>query len=275
MKFLEKNEYGSLTLKSIAKLIGLGITGLGLLIILIASTYTVKTGEIGIITKFGKVSRVAKEGMNFKLPFVESVTKIETRDRILTGKYMVSSEDIQTVETEVSVQYRVINAMEIFKRFKDEYGNRLVNPRMAEVIQATTSNYTIEELVAKRQQLGQDIYKNLREDLMPFGIEVVKVSIVNHDFSDEFEKAIEAKKVAEQNARAQEVKNQQNLKNAENNLRVNLHYTLLLLIRYLLTMNEEVNFDLHYTLLLLIQCQTCNVKKRLQTFTLHFATINT
>ena len=110
--------------------------------------------------------------------------------------------------------------MEIFKRFKDEYGNRLVNPRMAEVIQATTSNYTIEELVAKRQQLGQDIYKNLREDLMPFGIEVVKVSIVNHDFSDEFEKAIEAKKVAEQNARAQEVKNQQNLKNAENNLKV-------------------------------------------------------
>ena len=152
MKFLEKNEYGSLTLKSIVKLIGLGITGLGLLIILIASTYTVKTGEIGIITKFGKVSRVAKEGMNFKLPFIESVTKIETRDRILTGKYMVSSEDIQTVETEVSVQYRVINAMEIFKRFKDEYGNRLVNPRMAEVIQATTSNYTIEELVAKRQQ---------------------------------------------------------------------------------------------------------------------------
>ena len=55
---------------------------------------------------------------------------------------------------------------------------------------------------------------------MPFGIEVVKVSIVNHDFSDEFEKAIEAKKVAEQNARAQEVKNQQNLKNAENNLKV-------------------------------------------------------
>ena len=220
MKFLEKNEYGSLTLKSIVKLIGLGITGLGLLIILIASTYTVKTGQIGIITKFGKVSRVAKEGMNFKLPFIESVTKIETRDRILTGKYMVSSEDIQTVETEVSVQYRVINAMEIFKRFKDEYGNRLVNPRMAEVIQATTSNYTIEELVAKRQQLGQDIYKNLREDLMPFGIEVVKVSIVNHDFSDEFEKAIEAKKVAEQNARAQEVKNQQNLKNAENNLKV-------------------------------------------------------
>ena len=71
MKFLEKNEYGSLTLKSIIKLIGLGITGLGLLIILIASTYTVKTGEIGIITKFGKVSRVAKEGMNFKLPFIE------------------------------------------------------------------------------------------------------------------------------------------------------------------------------------------------------------
>ena len=39
-------------------------------------------------------------------------------------------------------------------------------------------------------------------------------------FSDEFEKLLKQKKVAEQNARAQEVKNQQNLKNAENNLKV-------------------------------------------------------
>ena len=192
MKIIERDDYGNLTGKSVAKMMGLGLIGVALLVFLIGSIYTVKTGEVGIVTRFGKVSRTAKEGINFKVPGIENVTKIEIRDRVQSGKYNVSSED----------------------------GIRLVNPRMAEVVQAITSNYTIEELVAKRQQLGQDIYKNLREDLLPFGIEVIKVSIVNHDFSDEFEKAIEKKKVAEQTAQEQEIRNQQALKNAENNLKV-------------------------------------------------------
>lgn len=220
MKIIERDDYGNLTGKSVAKMMGLGLIGVALLVFLIGSIYTVKTGEVGIVTRFGKVSRTAKEGINFKVPGIENVTKIEIRDRVQSGKYNVSSEDLQTVLTEVSVQYRVIDPLAIFKRFKDEFGIRLVNPRMAEVVQAITSNYTIEELVAKRQQLGQDIYKNLREDLLPFGIEVIKVSIVNHDFSDEFEKAIEKKKVAEQTAQEQEIRNQQALKNAENNLKV-------------------------------------------------------
>ena len=70
-------------------------------------------------------------------------------------------------------------------------------------------------------------FKAIFGELEDFNLELLTESncskyleLINNDFSDEFEKAIEAKKVAEQNARAQEVKNQQNLKNAENNLRV-------------------------------------------------------
>ena len=38
----------------------------------------------------------------------------------------------------------------------------------------------------------------LQDDFATYGLNVSNVSIVNHDFSDEYEKAIEAKKVAEQ-----------------------------------------------------------------------------
>ena len=38
------------------------------------------------------------------------------------------------------------------------------------------------------------MYKSLKEDLGKFGIMVVNVSIVDHDFSDEFDKAVESKK---------------------------------------------------------------------------------
>ncbi len=187
---------------------------------LIRNVYTIKTGEVGIVTRFGKVVRQAMEGINVKIPFIENVTKIEIRDNTIGGQYEVSSEDMQTVKTDISVQYKINDPLNIFKRFRNQYKERLLEPRIAEVVQAATSAYTIEELVSKRQELSQKIYTTLREDLKEFGVQVVKISITNHDFSDEYEKAIEAKKAAEQEAQKVEIENNQKIKTAEANLKV-------------------------------------------------------
>lgn len=187
---------------------------------LIRNVYTIKTGEVGIVTRFGKVVRQATEGINVKIPFIENVTKIEIRDNTIGGQYEVSSEDMQTVKTDISVQYKINDPLNIFKRFRNQYKERLLEPRIAEVVQAATSAYTIEELVSKRQELSQKIYTTLREDLKEFGVQVVKISITNHDFSDEYEKAIEAKKAAEQEAQKVEIENNQKIKTAEANLKV-------------------------------------------------------
>lgn len=197
-----------------------GLLGFAILLMVLFGTYTVNTGEVAVISRFGKVISVEKEGMKFKIPIIDKKTKLEVRDRLIKGVYSVSSEDLQTVSTEVAVQYKIIDPLKVFKSFKNEYDTRLVNPRISEVVQAISSNYTIEELVAKRQQLGQGIYTNLRNDLLPYGIEVQKVSIINHDFSDSFENAIEQKKSAEQLAQKEEIENRQRIKNAETNLKV-------------------------------------------------------
>ena len=193
---------------------GLLLLGFAILLMVLFGTYTVNTGEVAIISRFGKVISVEKEGMKFRIPI------LEIRDRLVKGTYSVSSKDLQTVSTEVAVQYKIIDPLKVFKNFKNEYDTKLVNPRTSEIVQAISSNYTIEELVAKRQQLGQDIYTTLRKDLLPYGIEIQKVSIINHDFSDSFEKAIEQKKSAEQLAQKEEIENRQRIKNAETNLKV-------------------------------------------------------
>ncbi len=206
--------------KSKGKNIPMIILAAFLIIMVIRNIYTIKTGEVGIVTRFGKVVRQAGEGINVKTPFIESVTKIEVRDNTIAGQYEVSSKDMQTVKTNISVQYRINDPLNIFKRFRNQYKERLLEPRIAEVVQAATSAYTIEELVSKRQELSQKIYLTLREDLKEFGVQVVKISITNHDFSDEYEKAIEAKKAAEQEAQKVEIENNQKIKTAEANLKV-------------------------------------------------------
>ena len=203
-------------MKKDMKKVGVGIISVFVLVTLFFNVYTVKTGETVVISRFGKVVRTEQAGLHMKMPVIEKKAKFETREQKFQSKFSVSSEDIQTIETEIAVQYKITNIQTLYNDFKTDYKQRLLEPRVAEIVQANTAKYTIEEVIEKRQQLSADIFNNLKSDLEPYGIQVSKVSIVNHDFSDAFEKAIENKKVAEQNAKQQEIKNAQDLRNTEN-----------------------------------------------------------
>lgn len=215
-----KIEMNNDDMKGKGKLIIIGIIALFGIGMFFRNVYTIKTGEVGIITRFGKVVRVGSEGINFKTPFIENVTKIEVRDSTVNGEYEVSSKDMQTVKTSIAVQYKINDALNIYRRFGNQYKERLLEPRIAEVVQASTSAYTVEELVSRRQELSQKIFTTLKGDLKDFGVQIVKISITNHDFSDEYEKAIERKKAAEQEAQKVEIENNQKIKTAEANLKV-------------------------------------------------------
>src|SRR4030066_113562 len=53
------------------------IIGVILIIFLVSSVFTVNPEEIGVIQRFGKYTRVASPGLNFKLPFgIETVKKV-------------------------------------------------------------------------------------------------------------------------------------------------------------------------------------------------------
>lgn len=200
-------------------------SGLGFLLLvgitsILLSVYTVNTGEVYLISRFGKIVREEKEGLRFINPFIEDRYKFEIRDVTYNSKFEVSTKDLQSVTTQVAVQYRIIDPVKIYRNFGTNYKDRLIVPRVAEIVQSVSSDYTIEQLVSDRTLLSQDMYKSLKEDLGKFGIMIVNVSIVDHDFSDEFDKAVESKKSAEQLAQKQEVENNQKIKTAEANLKV-------------------------------------------------------
>ena len=66
-------------------------------------------------------------------------------------------------------------------------------------MKSVSAKYTAEELITLRAQVGEEIKSSLEEKVSEYGIVIEKFSIVNFDFSEEFNEAIEAKQVAEQN----------------------------------------------------------------------------
>ena len=72
---------------------------------------------------------------------------------------------------------------------------------MSEVVKAATAKKTAEEIITLRTELKEEIDVQLKNRLTTRGISVDAVSLVNISFSEEFAKAIEAKQIAEQEAK--------------------------------------------------------------------------
>jgi prohibitin 2 len=166
---------------------------------------TVGAGERGIRTRFGAVTGdVLGEGLYFRMPFVEKVVKVTVRVQKEQTKADAASKDLQTVTSDVALNFRLEpnKVDDIYKELGVEYKENVIAPALQEVVKATTAKFTAEELVAKREQVAQDITVGLRDRLQKRGIVVEQFSVVNFDFSKSFNEAIENKVSAEQNAQA-------------------------------------------------------------------------
>ena len=213
------------------KQIKLGILG-GVVVIILAllfwNGYTVDTGEVAIISNFGKVSKIETEGLHFKIPFVQSRHYMETREKTyIFGKtdemdttMEVSTKDMQSIKLEFTVQASIVDPMKLYTAFQSKYESRFIRPRVKEIVQATISRYTIEEFVSKRAEISKLIFEDLKDDFAIYGISVSNVSLVNHDFSDDYERAIEKKKVAEQEVETAKAHQQKLLVEQENKVKL-------------------------------------------------------
>lgn len=115
-----------------------------------------------------------------------------------------ASRDLQNVATKVAVNWAIQPAAvrDVYQAIGDEdaLSTRLLQPAIQESIKGATAQFSAEELVTKRAQVSELITKNLSERLIKNGINISDINILNFDFSESFDKAIEAKVQAEQEA---------------------------------------------------------------------------
>lgn len=173
-------------------------------IIVIGSCFTVvPAGHTGVVLTFGAVSdNVLSEGIHVKAPFVQSVVHMNNRTQKIETNGTASSKDLQIVSYVVAVNYRVNNSASasLYKNVGAAYSDVVIAPAIQESIKAVSAQFTAEELITKRQTVGDQIKEVLSEKIGSYGVSVEIFNIVNFDFSTEFNAAVEAKQTAQQNA---------------------------------------------------------------------------
>ncbi len=172
-------------------------------IILVASCcVVVPAGHSGVVMTLGKVSdQVLAEGFHFKAPFVQQVEMISNKIQKKEVAANAVSKDLQTVNSNVAVNFRVSNASSasVFQNIGRGYEDVVLLPAVQESMKSVSAKYTAEELITKREAVSEETKDTLESKVQEYGIIIEKFNIVNFDFTDEFNAAIEAKQVAEQN----------------------------------------------------------------------------
>ena len=189
--------------KSIAKIVIIILAVLIVLILGLNSFTVVKAGHTGVVINLGKVSdNVLEEGLHFKIPFVSEIVQIDNRVLKTEVESMAASKDLQTISSKVSINYRVNRAAsaDIYKNVGNDFTNVIVNPAIQECVKSVAAKYTAEQLITERPIVSTEMEQAISEKINPYGLSIEVFNIVNFDFSEEFNKAIEAKQTAQQEA---------------------------------------------------------------------------
>lgn len=171
------------------------------LIFAFGSFRTIKSGEVGIKVRFGKVVDTKMDaGINFKLPIVEKIVKMNIQVQKLEVGTESSSKDLQLVNMSLAVNYKIDakKATDLYKNIGTKYEEIVLQPAIQESIKAVTSRYTAEELITSRNEVSIACMKELENKVKKYGIIIDNFNITNFNFSAAFNNAIEEKKVAEQ-----------------------------------------------------------------------------
>ena len=186
------------------KYIVLALVGLVLIITALTSIQVVGTGQVGVVTQYGKVTgRELTEGLSFIAPWgINKVAVYDIKVQKQTVSSTAASKDLQDVSSQLVLNFSLErgNVSRVHQTIGISYVGKIITPVINEVFKAASAEYTAAELITKRSELKTTVQSTLSKRLQPYGIKINELSIVDFKFSDNFSKAIEEKQIAQQNA---------------------------------------------------------------------------
>lgn len=180
------------------------VAGLLLLVLVFRSTVQVGTGQIAVMTRFGRVTgQELGEGFHLQNP-LDRPNKYDVKVQREDAQAEAASKDLQDVHATLVLNYS-LNAgsvSQIHQKVGVDYANKLIDPAIQEMFKAASARFNATELIQQRAEVKKLATDLLRNRLADHGINVTPegLSITNFRFSREFTDAIEAKQVAQQHA---------------------------------------------------------------------------
>src|SRR5256886_6987503 len=174
------------------------------IILLMASTTSIPTGNVGVLTLFGRVTgETLPEGIHLMNP-LKSVQKLSVQTQSLKESANVPSNEGLILALDTSLLFRLDKTMaaQVYQTVGADYVEKIVEPTLRAAIRASTSAHTANALYTNARELvQQQIQDELTKQLAPRGVIVENVLLRDVQLPAMLKGSIEAKQQAEQEDR--------------------------------------------------------------------------
>ena len=138
----------------------LALLALLALITVFSSFYTIKSTERGVLSTFGKISSgVIEDGLHVKIPFIQTVKKVNVQQKKFDGTENSYTRDVQTSEVQYTINYDLVreNVNNLIRNVGDDYHNRIVVPFIRSAMKQAFGNFAATEIVENRDAVRREI----------------------------------------------------------------------------------------------------------------------
>jgi regulator of protease activity HflC (stomatin/prohibitin superfamily) len=187
----------------------LGLLVLLLIIVIIGwGTFVlIPAGHRGVILFWGSVEkRIMGEGLNFKVPIAESVIKVDVKVQPHPFKEIdASSKEYQMVKMTGMMNFHIDPSYvnDLYQKVGLDFADKVIDPAFNDFVKEVVPTYPIGEILPKREEIRKRAMTKLGDNLSRYHIIVDDIYFANIRFSPEYEGAIEAKQVAQQQVETQ------------------------------------------------------------------------
>ena len=158
----------------------LAVVALVLLTFILGSFFTVSTAQVAVVTRFGKFLRVAEPGLNWKMPYIDSVSGIVSlRVNQINLTMETKTKDNVFVTIPLSVQNRVRPEKVVDAFYKLANPSQQIQSYVEQVILGHVPGMTLDEVFASQSSIALAVKKELDADMAEFGYEIVNVLVTD------------------------------------------------------------------------------------------------
>jgi len=144
--------------------------------------FTVDQQSVAVIESFGKFQRLARPGLNIKIPFVEGIAgKLNMRVQQLDVAVETKTKDNVFVNVIVSVQYYVLEnrVYEAFYRLND--AEKQITSYVFDVVRAKVPQITLDNVFENKDDIANAVKSELETLMDDFGYGILKALVTDID----------------------------------------------------------------------------------------------
>lgn len=158
------------------------IIGVLIVLIILASIFTVKQQSAAVVERFGKFSSIRQSGLQFKIPVIDRIAgKLNLRIQQLDVIIETKTKDNVFVKMKVSVQFKVIQEKVYEAFYKLEYPHDQITSYVFDVVRAEVPKLKLDDVFERKDDIAIAVKRELNEAMTTYGYDIINTLITDID----------------------------------------------------------------------------------------------